>query len=285
MWRWAVIACASCGFQHGELPGAPGDAIGDGRMADAAVDVPLPPWGTPTYVGVGGAGADDPTLTEDRLELYYNANSDIYVATRAAITDAWSTGTLVAQLSSAGVETTPEVSYDGLTLGFARDGELYVSTRASRQASWGVPVLVAALNSAASEAGPVMSPDGLDMVFTSTRKTNVDPDIYETRRASTSSAWGAPVEQTLLDTSMHEGSAFLTADKLSIYFDSDRAGSPLDLYYSHRASPTDPFPAAQPLTEINTASDEEDPWLSPDGRYLVFYSDRGGMAGLWEVAR
>jgi hypothetical protein len=40
-----------------------------------------------------------------------------------------------------------------------------------------------------------------------------------------------------------------------------------------------------PIPEIDTAGDEQDPWVSPDQRHLFFYSDRGGMPGIWESSR
>jgi Tol biopolymer transport system component len=36
------------------------------------------------------------------------------------------------------------------------------------------------------------------------------------------------------------------------------------------------FGAPAAVTDLNTASDERDPWLSPDGTPLFFSSDRSG---------
>ena len=40
----------------------------------------------------------------------------------------------------------------------------------------------------------------------------------------------------------------------------------------------------QPLGDLNTAADERDPWLSPDGKTLYFTSDRGGVLSIYTAA-
>jgi Tol biopolymer transport system component len=161
--------------------------------------------------------------------------------------------------------------------------DIWISKRSSRSAAWGAPANVSELNSAAQETSPVMTPDGLRIVMTSARVSG-GPDVFTGVRASASEPWMPIVEQTALNTAGHEGSPFLTADGLTVYFDTDRDGT-LDIYMSTRASVTDPFPPAVPLTEINTAAGEEDPWVSPDGHHLFFYSTRDGIPGLWESSR
>jgi Tol biopolymer transport system component len=287
-----AVVLAGCGFQvAGGTSTDGGDREPDaptGLDADPTIDgsVPLGVWSTPTWVGVT-AGADDPTLTADLRELYFNLNDDIYLATRSTASDAWGTPVVVTQLSS-GVDTTPEVSADGLTMMLASDRigtlgstDLWISTRATRQAAWGMPVLVPELSSPTSEAGPVMTPDRTTIVFTSFRKANVSPDIYVSTRTNVNGPWSTPLELVELNTAGHDGSAVISADRLRICFDSTRGGNS-DLYCSTKPNPSAPFPTPQTIPGITTSDVEEDPWLSPDGTHLYFYSSRGGMAGLWE---
>ena len=49
-----------------------------------------------------------------------------------------------------------------------------------------------------------------------------------------------------------------------------------DLFVAWRQSTADRFSLPTPLTDLNTAADERDPWLSPDGTRFYFASDRGG---------
>lgn len=297
--RYGLLAAVlgACSFQHGTVPGADGPPASDASPRDTPPDAPHGPWGQPTVVALAPPTNtdDDPSPTDDRLELYINSsragNVDVYVTTRVSTTAAWSLPAVVPMISSTANETTPEVSYDGLTMIVASDragtiggNDLWQSTRASRAAAWDTPVRIAELSSAASEAGGNPSPDGLAIVFSSTRAGNGSPDLFYAERDSQAAAWRAPIELTALNTNGHEGSPFLSADKLTLYFDTDRGGS-LDLYMSRRASTSDPFPAPVPIAELNTMDSEQDPWVSSDGRRLWFSSNRGGTNQLWEAAR
>jgi Tol biopolymer transport system component len=290
--RYAIVAAlAGCGFSNtlGLGMDNPLDADASAGSEMMMPDAALGPWTTPTPMSVM-AGVDDPSLTDDRLELYFNANGDIYITTRQTLTSAWSGAQVVATLSTAS-ETTPEVSYDGLTIFVSSDRtgtlgsqDIFSVTRANRGAAWGTPAPVPNINSPTQETSSVMTPDGLVIVMTSQRGTSNSSDLFTSVRSSPTGAWATPIEQTALTTATHEGSPFLSADGLTIYFDSDKTGNN-DLYYAHRNSVNDLFPPAVPVPDINTSASEEDAWLSADGRHLVFYSDRSGMPGLWESSR
>ena len=285
-----LLAATGCGFNIPAAGGVPSTTDASDSPGSQPADAPGP-WSTPTPIVLDVLGVDDPSLTADRLELYFNANSDIYVTKRAATTAAWGPSSIVTQASGPSSETTPEISRDGLTLTFASDRagtqggtDIWITTRPNRSATWGTAIVVPELSTPLAEAGAVMTPDGRRIVFTSYRKANISPDIYLSERPSGTGVWGPMMEVTALNTDLHEGSAFLTDDALVLCFDTDRTGN-LDLYCSERSSTSDVFPAPQPLADIDTTFSEEDPWLSPDGRQIVFYSNRGGFSGLWEASR
>ena len=97
--------------------------------------------------------------------------------------------------------------------------------------------------------------------------------------------WGVPVEILAVNTDEHEGSPCVTADKRTIYFDTDRDGT-YDIYATQRASTADPFPAPAPVAEVNTDNtSEQDPWISLDSRRLVFSSNRSGTNQVWQATR
>jgi Tol biopolymer transport system component len=237
---------------------------------------------------------DDPSITDDGLELYINSsrngNADVFVAKRASTAAVWPTPVLVANVSSNANETTPEVAYDGLSIVVASDrvgttggNDLWLCTRASRQDAWSPASRIAELSSTYNEAGGNITPDGLAVVFSSYR-LNGSPDLFIATRATPTAAWDPPVAIESVNTMGHEGSPFLSADKLSVYFDTDRNGN-LDIYVAHRTSTGEPFGAPESVVEINTDEDEQDPWLSLDGRRLMFSSDRSGSNQLWEATR
>jgi hypothetical protein len=64
----------------------------DAQAFDDAPDaeIPLGPWGNPVRLFPTSTTADDdPSFTDDLLELYFNRNNNIYVAKRATTADAW----------------------------------------------------------------------------------------------------------------------------------------------------------------------------------------------------
>ncbi len=54
-----------------------------------------------------------------------------------------------------------------------------------------------------------------------------------------------------------------------------------DLYVSEYDSADDTFAKPQPLTTINDGSQNDQPWVSSDGRTLLFTSDRAGTDDIW----
>lgn len=280
--RWVLVGAllTACGFRHGAQSN--GIDASDGPSVDATPDAPpdayVPgPWGAPSLLFNGGAD-DDPTLTGDMLELYFNRNADIYVATRSATDQPWSTPTVVNELSTQFNETTPEITYDGLTIYLAStrpggDGadDIYVATRATRGDTWSTPVQVPELSTSAEDGGAAPTSDLLDLVMF-TNPTTVNADIYHARRATPTAPWGAPAAMAGINSGVNDFSPMLTDDKLTLYFDSFRAGTD-DLYVATRPNLTVSFSSPSPISELNTIGAESDCWISPDGRHLVFTRD------------
>jgi len=62
-------------------------------------------------------------------------------------------------------------------------------------------------------------------------------------------------------------------------------GDGRDIYQADRPSADDPFAAPARLVEVSSPARDEDPWLSPDARVLVFSSDRTGDQELYWTRR
>jgi hypothetical protein len=286
------VICTSCNFTPGaSAPQGEGDAqmADDAALADmlhppdAPIDgAPLGPWGNVTQV-IPGPGVDDPTLTADLLELYYNASNNIYGVRRAAIDQPWGAPVLVSALSSGAAETTPDITGDGLTMYLAsqRSGtgtlggyDIWVATRPDRNTTWSTPVHVPELSSNAFDAGAVPTDDLLTLVLTSDRAGGLGgADIYTSARAAATAPWSPPVAVANVNGTSNDYSPMLSQDRLSLYFDSPRSGNS-DLYVATRASAADPFGTPVPISELNTGGSEDDIWVSPDQRTLFFV--RGG---------
>lgn len=87
----------------------------------------------------------------------------------------------------------------------------------------------------------------------------------------------------VVSTRANEGRASLSADGQRIVFASDRAGGSggWDLWQARLIDGR--WQAAEALP-FNAAGDDLDPWLSRDGRWLLFASDRDGALALYRVA-
>jgi hypothetical protein len=97
------------------------------------------------------------------------------------------------------------------------------------------------------------------------------------------SAWSVPVNLgSPVNTSAHDSCQVVTKDGMSLYFGSNRVGTSgnYDLWVSHRKSAGEPWGDPQNLgPAINTVSNDRCPYVTPDGHYLTFVSDRDGGKG------
>ena len=258
---------------------------GCGRIGfDTSNDADLGPWSAPVAFDLAQDG-DDPT--GDQLEIYFNRNSaDVMSATRANVTAPWTVPALVTDLESASNESSPRIAADGLSIYFAseRPGgpgahDIYYSSRAARGQPWSTPVLVSELASNRGDRPGCMTGDGLMMVIDS-RRGGVLDNMYVVTRAVRSDPWSAPSELVELNTTAVDESGCLSADGLTVYFDSDRTGN-FELYVAKRASRTSPFDPPVLIEELRSADDDIDPWIAPDQRTIVWYSNRGGAGQIW----
>ena len=281
---FVLCALAGCGrFGFGAHDAADASVAIDTAIDDAPADAPPPtgPFGAAVAVAsLNTAGAeDDASFTADQLEAFFDSGragglggGDIWTAKRAVATDPWGTATNVGVLNTSGDDATPEVSRDGLTLYYVTNGaagakDVFISTRADRTAAWSPRMPVGTpISSGADESGPTLTPDGLVLYFS--RDTNGE-DMFVSVRATTSAAWGTPMPLTALNTASFDGEPFINGTNTLLIWSSDRGGN-RDLWLARRADATAAWGAAQPISELNTAADEGDPWLSPDEHVLYF---------------
>jgi hypothetical protein len=262
---------------------------------------------------------DNPTLTGDLLEIYFttdrvSGNGDVWFATRSTATAPFGTPAPVTVVNGSSFETSSAISTDGLTLWFGSDraggvgaNDIWVAQRATRASAWSTPVNVVALNSPADD---IPRPPGEHALVMPMASTTMGPDnpsavnyqTYLATRETPGAPFGAPVairELDYADRSTVDG--FLTDDGLTLFFSSaplaeaaDAAVAPADagrtgdagvansdLFVAWRRSTSEPFSVTQPLDDLNTAADERDPWLTPDGATLYFTSDRGGTLNIY----
>lgn len=267
---------ASAGGTDGA--GSTGAAGGGGELSEPGA---IPQPGEPVLLEInpGAPCADDISLTDDLLEVVYdNDDYSMMTSRRSNLLGPWSPAALVPGVAQAGFDTGGEISRDGLSLWWSswrpdrtNEFDLFFSTRPSRDAPWGPATSVDELNTLELEAFPTLTDDRLDLVFISLGP-GLDRDLFSSTRASKDDPWGPRVPLTSLNTEWGEHGPHLSADGLTLYFGSDRPGGAggRDLYEAHRDTRSAEFSPPQPMTELNSDQNDEDPWVSSDGSVFVF---------------
>jgi len=87
-----------------------------------------------------------------------------------------------------------------------------------------------------------------------------------------------------VDTAFDEWAPALSGDKLTLVFESDRAGG-RDLYLATRPTVEASFGPAVLIQAVDTLASERDPTLSMDGLTMYFTSDRAGPPLLYRATR
>ncbi|KPK37401.1 MAG: hypothetical protein AMJ65_14635 [Phycisphaerae bacterium SG8_4] len=150
------------------------------------------------------------------------------------------------------------------------------------------------INTSTTEGPSCVSSDGLELYFTSDRAGGSGSwDIWVARRETTEGEWGTPVNLgPPVNTGQEEVGGCVSADGLSLYFHSDRAGGHgyTDLYVTTRKAKSDNWAVPVNLgSTVNTAVQEHAPRLSADELELYFsaYNRPGGYgaADIWVARR
>lgn len=271
---------------------------------DAAVDAPDPPttdgglgpWNTPVPIAAFATPhhEEDPHVSGDGLELYASfldaasaTRFDLVASRRAATTEPWPSPSPVVEVRDAAHETTPRLGEGGRLLLFATDrpggaggNDIWYARRDASGAEWSLPAVVEdpQLNSTANDRTASPCLDDSRFVFASDRIGD-QADLYELGGGNL-----IRIEVASSDTFL-ESSPFVTEDCLTVYFSSNQTGT-RDLYVMTRPSIDQPFETPARIDDLSTTTaDETDPWVSADGRHLVFASDRAGTFDLYEASR
>lgn len=241
---------------------------------------------------------ENPTLTVDQLDIYFTTRrgetgADVWHATRASVDEAFSVPEVLSAVSSDYFDTSPAIASDGLTLwigtdrpGGLGDLDIWSSERSSRIDPWPSPMPVRELNSPAKDIPRPLGAHGTAMPMSSSRDNAIDAYwTYMAVRNGPTAPFSAPaLVEGLAEAGRNLTDGFLSQDGLTLLFSRALVGEPADLFVASRRSPSAAFDAPEPLDALNTAADERDPWLSPDGMTLYFSSDREGKLDIYRVS-
>jgi len=279
-------------------------------MADLKADFT---FGEPVRFG-SVATSDDliDCLSADGLELYIQSvraggqgGRDMWVSKRASTEDDWGPPeNLGPRVNSPQWDGFASISTDGLTLYFISSvgqadllaTDIYMTTRATKNDPWGPAVnLGATVNGTRQDLDPWISPDGLELYFMSYRSGNYgQADMWVTRRPTEDAPWGTPVNLgPVVNSAVTDAYLSLSPDGLLLFFsDGSNPGEPRrpggygngDMWMSRRANLSAPWQTPTNLGPgVNGPSGEIAPRISPDGRTLYFFSQRGGGWEAWQA--
>ena len=184
-------------------------------------------------------------------------------------------------------EYLPSLSADGLTLVFTRvldnQEDFFFAQRESTDAPWQPALPLSSLNTPANEGAHCLSADGNTLVFTACNRPDGmgSCDLYLSFRSQ--GTWSPPQNMgSPINSAAYETQPTLSADGRTLIFTARRAEGlgNNDLWQSEK-KPDGTWGRPQNLGPIlNTAEDDQAPFLHPDGRTLYFMSKgHPGMGG------
>jgi hypothetical protein len=221
-----------------------------------------------------------------------NDSDRIHVATRASVDDSWGEPVPLDAVGDGANGKTPSITPDGLQLYFAADraggagvSDIWWIERADRESPWGEAQPLLNVNSAREEFAPSLSADGLQLVLTRANVGLGAQELWLARRDSVAGPWTEPTLMTINDPTRKDADAAFSADALEVWWVRAVSDVDHDLYFARRATPDEPFTTPTPAIELNSTAEEGDPWLSRDGREIVFFSTRTGEKLLYRATR
>lgn len=240
-----VVAALAFGCERSELLGRVGASVGTGGTSGDAGNGEG--GGAPDPVGplVDPARDTDPTFTADLRELYF------------------------------------------MTTRITTSKDIWKSVRNDPADEWGAPVSVPELSSGYQEENPRVSADGLRLWYYTDRDRDLGT-IWEITRPTLADPWGplTPVPGLSVGPNSSNVSAGMNDGATLAVLSARQVGSAgYDLYSFTRASTSESFGAPTALSEVNSASDDFDPWLSPNGLALAFASNRLGDFDIYLARR
>lgn len=180
-----------------------------------------------------GANETDPFVSRDMLRICFSRNSDIYCASRSSLEKTFDPPVAQTNLNTPRGEWFPTLWGDEIYFASDRNtpgtGDIFRAKWSAIAGAYGQPSLVAELDTADHTVSAGISHDGLKL-FIETRQpgaTGAETDLWVSTRATTSSAWGAPVHVDGINSvESNEWAIRMPPDESFAIFGSGRPGSP-----------------------------------------------------------
>jgi WD40-like Beta Propeller Repeat len=222
----------------------------------------------------------------DGLTIVFNSNRggnfDLYMATRSSTSEGFGPPLRLPEPVNSPASDACATIATGNRLYFTstRDdpgSDIYVTKLGPK--GWSVPQNLGpninTPNALDEAAAFYQDEDGNEVMLFSSREDSGagDGNIYQSvNRGPKTLVAGGP------NSSASDNRPSVTRDGLTIFFDSDRAGSlgGPDLYYATRSSTSEPFGPAIHLQGLSSPAFDARPVISKDGSFITFSSGRSG---------
>lgn len=198
------------------------------------------------------------------------------------------TVTLIPELASPSEDQDPSMRLDGLEIVWSSDrpgglggGDIWHATRASVSEPFTNIEPLTSLNSTSDDQSPEIGRTGLSFYFVSMR--NGTRDVWSSFRATLGEDFPAPTLVTGLSTSFEEANLSVHANLIAVIDRTDASGD-RDLYLADRGVTSNPWPAGNPISEVNTtAFYEGSPFISGDDLTLYFHRVDPALTGHYQI--
>ncbi len=233
-----------------------------------------------------------PFISYDGKTLYFSrVNTDsfyftrLYKATRENTYGPFTNIENISELNySGGHVNCAWVSPDNLRMYYNRTesgsaSRIKYTKRASVNDNWGPSVNLTEINALGKVYHPRLSSDELILVFGSDRLTGGvgGVDMWMATRPDTNSPFGSVRNLSELNSTDYDSYGFLSEDKLTIYFSSNREGYGR-IYKATRTSVTDNFAPPSPMPEFDIVNmNSSGPCPSSDGTEFYFNANISGQ--------
>ena len=168
---------------------------------------------------------------------------------------------------------------------FAVKQPIHVFRARLANGAWQEPEKLSISGDSWSDLDPSVSPDGTRLFSISTRSNVSGPSIDDKKdmdiwvATRNGAEWGDPQRLENMNSKAKEGSPSVTRNG-TLYFFSDRqSGAGKNALYESRFVRGRYEPAVLLPAAINAGPSDTSPFISPDGKTLLFYSTRSGGFG------
>ena len=230
-------------------------------------------------------------LSPDERTVYFNRDvalpasrlGDIFVAHRDKPDGPFGDATALEWLTTTDDEYRPSVSRDGTTLYFDRQETTGFVTLSSTWSAETQRFETAAPLTDIRQQYDAFEPAVTDREIYFSSQRGGAADLFVARRRD--GGFDEPEALRFVNSIEPDEMAVPSADGLTLYFGTTRAGRQFDIWVAHRRDTDAAFTDPEPVGELSTGMKEWPSWLSDDGCRLYFSSDWNGNHDIWVATR